>query len=150
VDVGDTTATTLGGLENGVLYNVYVTAYDEFGNQTDNSNLVSIRPNCWGAVEGSSDLPGDCALGENHPNPFGFQTSIPYEIASSNTRVRIAVYDAAGREVCKLQDGRLPAGYHQVIWNGTDGEGRPVPTGVYFYRLEAGDFSQTDKMLLIK
>jgi hypothetical protein len=48
VDVGDTTATTLGGLENGMLYNVYVTAYDEFGTQTDNSNLVSIRPNCWG------------------------------------------------------------------------------------------------------
>jgi hypothetical protein len=150
VDVGDTTATTLGGLENGVLYNAYVTAYDEFGNQTDNSNLVSIRPNCWGAVEGNSDVPESFALGRSYPNPFGSQTTIPYRIAGSNSFVKLIVYDATGREVRALQERSLPAGQYEATWDGIDGKGLPVPVGVYLYRLEPGEFSQTGKMLFVK
>jgi hypothetical protein len=150
VDVGDTTATTLEELENGVLYDIYVIAYDQFGNRTDHSNMISVRPNCWGAVEGKPTLPEGFALGKNYPNPFDFQTLIPYRLGGSSSFARLIVYNATGRQVRVLHEGCLPAGLHEAIWDGMDGKGLPVPPGVYFYRLEAGGFAQTSKMLLIK
>jgi len=55
-----------------------------------------------------------------------------------------------GQRVTTLIDGTLEAGYHQIRWNGTESNGREVAAGVYFYRLQAGDFVKTKKMLLLK
>jgi hypothetical protein len=150
VDVGDTTAATLEGLENGVLYDTYVLAYDQFGNRTNNSNLISIRPNCWGAVDGESESLERFVLGRNYPNPFGSRTTIPYRVTSSKSLVRLVVYDAKGGKVRALQDGHLPAGRYEATWDGTDRRGLPVPAGVYFCRLEVAGLTATSKMLLVK
>ena len=83
-------------------------------------------------------------LGTVVPNPFNPITRIPYSLASDG-RVRLSVYDSAGRLVERLIEGERPAGHHSARW---DARGRP--SGVYFCRLEVGDFVATRKLVVVK
>jgi flagellar hook assembly protein FlgD len=67
-----------------------------------------------------------------------------------DSQVTIKIYDILGREVITLLNGRREAGYHNVIWNGKNKFGRDVASGVYFYKIVAGKFIQTRKMLLLR
>jgi len=89
------------------------------------------------------------ALEQNYPNPFNPTTTIVYELPLQSN-VTLTVYDVTGRRVRELLSGIRPAGRHAAVWNGTDDADRPVATGVYFYRLVAGDFDRTRKMVLLK
>ena len=89
------------------------------------------------------------SLAQNEPNPFNPQTTIRYTMPSSGN-VMINIYDASGRLVRSLVNGVKEAGSHNVTWNGTDNHNSPVSSGVYFYRLTAGKFSETKKMTLLK
>ena len=89
------------------------------------------------------------ALGENYPNPFNPTTRIDFTLPRSE-RVRLTVYDVTGRTVAVLVDAVRSAGRHAVTWNGRDAAGRPVASGVYLYRLEAGDVTATRRMVLMK
>jgi flagellar hook assembly protein FlgD len=62
----------------------------------------------------------------------------------------LRVYDVSGRLIRSLVDGRLPAGMHEVMWNGRDENGAMAASGVYFYRLSAGEIVQTRKMVLLR
>ena len=62
----------------------------------------------------------------------------------------LAIYDLMGREVIRLADGDMTAGYHQVVWNGKGADGRTLPTGIYIARLVAPGYSKSIKMLLLK
>ena len=64
--------------------------------------------------------------------------------------VKLAVYDLTGRRVVLLADGRREAGRYTVAWDGRDSSGRTMPSGLYLVRIEAGDFKQTKKLLLVK
>ena len=64
--------------------------------------------------------------------------------------VRIEVINLLGQKVTTLVDRMMPSGQHAAVWNGADASGRPVASGVYFYRITAGDFVQTRKMMLLK
>jgi flagellar hook assembly protein FlgD len=64
--------------------------------------------------------------------------------------VRVLVYDALGRRVATLADEVVDAGRHTVMWDGRDATGQPVASGLYLYRMEAGSFSQTNRMMLIR
>jgi hypothetical protein len=88
-------------------------------------------------------------LHANHPNPFNPTTTIRYELAAAGN-VRLRVFDAAGRLVRTLVDTSEGAGAHDVTFDGRDDNGRPVASGVYFYRLDAGTTTQTRKMVLLK
>jgi hypothetical protein len=89
-------------------------------------------------------------LYQNVPNPFNPTTIIRYELRGPS-RVSLSVYDVAGRMVRRLLDNEnVGAGIHGVAWNGTSDRGERVSSGIYFYKLEAGDFVQTRKMLLLK
>ncbi|MCH8024027.1 MAG: T9SS type A sorting domain-containing protein, partial [Candidatus Marinimicrobia bacterium] len=94
-------------------------------------------------------LPGEFALRQNYPNPFNPSTTVRFDLPLA-TSVHLAVYDLLGREVLRLVDGHLEAGYHQRVWNGRDRDGREVPTGIYFVRLVSGEFSAVRKMILMK
>lgn len=99
---------------------------------------------------GADDLPAaSTTLHQNYPNPFNPATTISFELAATG-RVRLDVFDVAGRRVATLVDGMRAAGPHQAAWNGRDGNGQPVSSGLYFYRLLAGGTSQTKKMVLLK
>ena len=106
---------------------------------------------------GSKDLSGPykviCrapfALAQNAPNPFNPSTAIKFTIAE-DSYVTLAVYDVAGRRVKTLVDRSLKANFYRVEWDGRNDEGRKVTSGVYFYRLHAGAFVQSHKMILLR
>jgi hypothetical protein len=88
-------------------------------------------------------------LSQNHPNPFNPSTVIRYEIASPAT-VKLRVFDVRGALVRILVDATRAAGPHTSVWDGRDDRGVRVSSGVYFYRLDAGRFVSTRKMVLLK
>jgi len=96
------------------------------------------------SVDAGSESPAAFSLGTNRPNPFNPSTSIPFTIGAE-TRVALTVYDVTGAKVATLTDGVLPAGRHEAVWNAAG-----FPSGVYFYRLKAGAFEDTGKMMLVK
>jgi len=88
--------------------------------------------------------PATYFLSQNYPNPFNPTTTIKYELPSDSP-VSLKVYDVLGREVLKLVDGVERSGSHEVVLNASD-----LSSGVYFYRLKAGDFMDTKRLLLLK
>ena len=94
-------------------------------------------------------LPGVYVLQQCYPNPFNPLTTIVYDLPRAS-RVSLSITDLLGREVRKLVDGYEPAGRREALWDGRDKNGQEVASGVYFYRLTAGDFTDTKKMLLLK
>ncbi|MBN2829287.1 MAG: choice-of-anchor J domain-containing protein [Candidatus Cloacimonetes bacterium] len=85
----------------------------------------------------------------NYPNPFNPETTIAYEI-KNNGHVSMDIYNILGKKVRTLINEEVTAGQHNVVWNGTDDNGKNVSSGVYFYKLTSGDFSATNKMILMK
>jgi hypothetical protein len=94
-------------------------------------------------------LPKDFALGQNYPNPFNPSTSINYWLPQ-RSHVEIDIYNILGQKVTTLVNEDRPAGAHTAVWDGTDGSGGRVSTGIYLYRIEAGSFVESRKMLLLK
>ncbi len=88
-------------------------------------------------------------LNQNYPNPFNPQTAIAFSLPKSS-EVKLEVFDLLGRLVVTLTEGQLPAGTHTLVWDGRDRSGRTVSSGVYLYRLQAGSFVETKKMLFLK
>jgi hypothetical protein len=88
-------------------------------------------------------------LEQNYPNPFNPSTSIAFGIDAA-AKVVLRIYDARGRLVRILIEEEREAGVYNEVWNGRDGRGRPVSSGVYFYRLDAGAFTETRKMVLLR
>ena len=104
--------------------------------------LASITPN-------DNVLPTEYSLGNNYPNPFNPITRFTYSLPEE-VRVSITVYDIQGRAVKTLVDSEQSAGYKSIQWNATNDAGAPVSTGLYFYIIQAGNFNQTKKMILLK
>ena len=85
----------------------------------------------------------------NWPNPFNPETTLSYSLPEES-RVSLEVYDMLGQKVRTLVNDTQAAGSHEARWNGLDADGRPVASGTYLYRLEAGRFAQTRKMTLVR
>ena len=103
-----------------------------------------------GDASGSTvQLPRAFSLAQNSPNPFNPSTTISYTVAQP-TQVSLTVYDLRGRTVKTLVERFVDAGTYQVQWYGKDSKGRPASSGVYFYRLQADEFSMVRKMVLLK
>ena len=94
------------------------------------------------------------ALLPNYPNPFNPETWIPYHLAK-DSNIEITIYDARGTIVRRLELGHQSAGYYTkrnraAYWNGRNTLGEQVPSGVYFYHLQAGNVSLLRKMVILK
>lgn len=120
-----------------------ITAQDYAGNESGAGSP--------GDVSGlaGDDFPARTALLGAVPNPFNPTTNLSFVLATPG-HVRLKVYDAAGRLVATLVDDSREAGRHEVIWDGRGSSGRMSAAGVYLYRLEAGRFSETRRMVLVK
>jgi len=103
-------------------------------------------------VNAAQALPKAFALSQNSPNPFNPSTTISYEIPESSVAVEVvvAVYNIRGQKVVTLVDEPKETGQYSVNWNGLDEIGRRVSSGVYFYRMNAGDFTAIRKMVVVK
>jgi hypothetical protein len=96
----------------------------------------------WGSI--GENLPQEFALSGNHPNPFNASTVIQYELPRT-AHVRLELYNLFGQKVATLVDSEQQAGYKSVTWDASE-----VSSGLYFYKLTAGDFSETKRMILVK
>jgi len=88
-------------------------------------------------------------LAQNYPNPFNPHTTMRFSLPERRI-VQIRVYDVSGRLVAILADRSYPAGPHSVEWDGISRSGQPAASGIYFYRLQAGQDTATRKMLLLR
>jgi len=89
-------------------------------------------------------------MGRSYPNPFSPATTIAYTLPIAS-RVDLRIFDVSGRLVRVLLDGvHETAGRHEVLWDGQDASGRDVSCGAYFYRLSAGDYVETNHMVLVR
>jgi hypothetical protein len=92
----------------------------------------------------NNDTPSKFGLNQNYPNPFNPSTTINYSLAKAGN-VKLSVYDITGSKIVTIVNENKPAGSYRVQFNGSN-----LPSGIYFYKLEAGQFSQIKKMILLK
>ena len=136
--------------------------YNDLNNYTDTTNTIIF--NSWVSVayipsaivvgidqprDQFQQVPNEFKLLQNYPNPFNPNTTLRLDLPIG-AEVRLVVYDLLGRELARLADGRLEAGYHSLIWNGTDARGRQVPTGLYIARLVTPAYTKAIKMVLMR
>ncbi len=97
-----------------------------------------------GLEEKDGERPAAFALDQNYPNPFNPTTAIAFHLPCSSF-VSLKVFNSAGKEVSSLVDGQLPSGSHRTVWNASG-----VPSGVYFCRIQAGTYSETKKLVVMR
>ncbi|MGH1362896.1 MAG: T9SS type A sorting domain-containing protein [Calditrichia bacterium] len=101
------------------------------------------------AIGDETNKPLTFELLQNYPNPFNPETTIKFQIPSAQ-KVTLQIFNVLGQRVTILVDNKLSAGSYQMRWDGRSQSGNSVSSGVYFYRIEAGDFIKTRKMLLVR
>jgi hypothetical protein len=94
-------------------------------------------------------LPDQFKLSQNYPNPFNPSTTIKFNLSRASD-VKLEIFNIMGQKVAALVDDRKVAGEHSIRWDGKDDTGYKVASGIYFYRINAGDYVETKKMLLLK
>lgn len=97
----------------------------------------------------SSEMQKQFVLDQNYPNPFNTSTQIRFGIPEEG-KVTLKIYNSTGEQVKTLVDGNMSAGFHQVTWDATDNNGNKISSGIYFYRITAGTFTQINKLMLSK
>jgi hypothetical protein len=100
-------------------------------------------------VTGKPGLPVSYAVSQNYPNPFNASTVIRYSLPEQ-ARVKIEIYNILGQKVKTLVDEVQTAGYKTVEWNGTNAQNRTVASGVYFYKINTGKYSEVKQMTMLK
>ena len=100
-------------------------------------------------AKGTYLFPDKYKLNQNYPNPFNPTTTLKYDLPEDSF-VDITVFDMLGNVVNNLVKTNQPSGFKSVQWNATNNQGEPVSAGVYLYSIEAGEFRQTKKMILLK
>ena len=93
--------------------------------------------------------PHHFALGQNYPNPFNPETTIEFSVPAPS-HVSIKIFNTAGQLIRVLADNEFQAGTHRLVWDARNQAGNVVPSGIYYYEMHAGDFSETKKLLLLK
>ena len=101
------------------------------------------------SIEEISSNPQVFALMQNYPNPFNPTTNIAYRIANA-VDVKLTIFNVLGQEIIRLVDEYQKAGRYELLWDGHDTNGKLISSGIYFFRLQAGDFVKTHKMIFIK
>jgi len=121
------------------------------GDTSNTSFIIHVASSPPGplSVDDGSPTPTEFALEQNYPNPFNATTEILYDLPRA-THVELKVFDMLGREITTLVDQALPAGRFRVMWNGWNTAGGFSGSGNYLYRITAGDFTETRKMILLK
>ena len=149
------------GVDRGVAYSgdVGVVRFDVHGMEIGDLELTEVQVrdvmnrDLGVASEGlslvSAALPSNYGLAQNHPNPFNPETAIRYQLPEAGY-VKLVILNALGQRVRTLVDGHQEAGSYRAVWDGRSASGEQVSDGLYLYRMEAGRFSRTRKMMLVK
>jgi len=132
-------------LTNGQTYTAGVSAVYTEGE----SDIIEVVFTYTGEDTGNPIIPAKTALSGNYPNPFNPTTTIQYQL-KENSHVNLEIFNMKGQKVKTLVNTDMEAGYHNAVWNGTDQNGRGVSSGIYFYKMKAGRYTSTKKMILMK
>ncbi len=135
-------------------YQFYITTVNQFEMESEASEIVEYIP----INADNSIIPMVTKLQGNYPNPFNPSgagrsptTTICFNLATKDTKnTKIEIYNIKGQKVKTLIDEKIEAGLHHVVWNGKDENGKPVASGIYFYKLKTDNFEKTRKMILLK
>lgn len=136
--------------KSGLVYTIVYGAVDASGNIMRDSAIVTVphdmsaHAGAFGEMELIGEIPTEFSVGQNYPNPFNPSTIFRFGLPSP-AFVSLKIYSMTGEEVAILVHGLLAAGYHTIEWNAGS-----LPTGVYVYRMIAGEFNETRKLLLVK
>ena len=119
---------------------------DSAGNYYPLRGTISLSPKIivTGVASRIANLPESYSLSQNYPNPFNPSTTIQYALPS-RSHVTLTVFNTLGQIVRELVNGEMEAGYHEVEFDGSN-----LASGVYLYRLQAGSFVQTRKLILLR
>ena len=131
---------------SGNLHFYVVSAVDVHENHGDYSDVLTITVL---DADISSGLPDVFAIHQNYPNPFNPTTKINFDLPE-DALVSINVFDLMGRTIKTLLSEKISAGFNSTLWDATNDYGESVSAGMYIYTIQAGDFKQTKKMLLLK
>jgi hypothetical protein len=115
----------------------------------DSIQQISFQSSVTGVTKQGSTLPKQFSVSQNYPNPFNPSTIINYALPRSSL-VTIKIYNVLGQEVRTLVNSELQAGNYTVQWNGDNNTGRSVASGIYIYRVAAGQTVKTMKMMYLK
>jgi hypothetical protein len=118
----------------------------------DQINLIAQWIDQGASLQLSEEInisPQEYTLHQNYPNPFNPNTSMNFDLPKDGL-VNITIYDMMGRVVKTLVNGSQTAGFKSIRWNATNDRNEPVSAGLYIYTIQAGDFRQTRKMVLLK
>jgi len=134
----------------GEKYYYKITAVDFSGNVSDYSEEIS-EDNVITSIDDihTGNLPNIFKLEQNYPNPFNPTTRIRYQLPK-NAHVSLTIYSILGTKIVTLVNENESAGYHEIEWDGRDELGSMVSSGIYIYRIEAGRFSESRKMIFLK
>jgi hypothetical protein len=124
---------------------VTATARDIHGNTTTFSAVILTAVN----EQQESSIPQQFALHQNYPNPFNPSTSITFDLPRPE-KVILDIFNINGQLIERLIDKKLEAGVHSIEWNTADPSHQALPSGTYFYRIQAGDFKAVKKLMLLK
>ncbi len=122
---------------------------DNEGTDYDDTSDDFAIQDAQASVHVPGELPLAPELHANYPNPFNPVTTLRYDLPE-RANVELTIFDILGRQVRTLVQVMEEPGYKSVVWDGANDFGQQVSAGVYLYRIQAGDFTQTRKMLLIK
>ena len=122
---------------------------EEFIFTATDLNGVSLNDTIMVTVLPLIEIPVKYAFHQNYPNPFNPITTLRYELPKQ-VHVRITIYDMLGREGRTILNEHQDPGYKSLIWNATNDYGKPVSAGIYLYQIQAGEYMQTKKMVLLK
>ncbi|HEX7400763.1 MAG TPA: T9SS type A sorting domain-containing protein, partial [candidate division Zixibacteria bacterium] len=111
--------------------------------------IIAVMKDEEGLDAEGSIIPKNFVLSQNLPNPFNPETQISYDLPSA-CQVKLCIYNLLGQKARTLLDEYQSAGHKIVNWDGKDDRGNGLASGVYFYRIQAGDFTDAKKMIMIK
>tara|TARA_Y100000385_G_scaffold213396_1_gene221796 strand:- start:1539 stop:3062 length:1524 start_codon:yes stop_codon:yes gene_type:complete len=132
-------------IEDGITYLYRIRSADYSGNLSAYSEVVQLST----LYSNNANIVDDFILHQNYPNPFNPITSLRYGLPETGL-VNITIYDMHGRIIKTLVNGIQTAGFKSVQWNATNDRNEPVSAGLYLYTIQAGEFRQTRKMVLLK
>ena len=143
INISDPTNPTLAGnyVTPGTARDVFISG--NYIYVADGFSLMILRFRPTG-INQYDNLPNEFSLSQNYPNPFNAQTTIQYSLPKQS-KVSIDIFDILGRKIGLLAEGIKPAGEYHVVWDATS-----QSSGIYFYRIKAGDKIETKKMVLMK
>jgi hypothetical protein len=124
-------------------------ATNSYGNGEFDVWLIKTDSDGVVEIESKPISPNTYNIHQNHPNPFNPKTTLHYDLPE-DAMVNITIYDMMGRVIKTMVNSQQNAGFKSIQWDATNNQGQPVSAGVYLYSIEAGEFRQTKKMVLLK